>query len=126
MSGEGSEVLPDAIGDWSWVGVELADCPAVDGAVHVDLGGLPVCLARSSGRVHALLDECSHGRVALSDGQVDGGLVQCWWHGSCFDLTTGVPTGPPATRAVAVYPVRVTAAGIEVAVPADAGGRTHG
>jgi 3-phenylpropionate/trans-cinnamate dioxygenase ferredoxin subunit len=31
--------------------------------------------------------------------------VECWLHGSCFDLRTGKPTGPPATRPVATYPV---------------------
>lgn len=101
---------------WVPAGVdsELAD----ESAVHVELAGKPVCLARSNGAVYALLDECSHGQVALSEGDVEGGYVECWLHGSCFDLTTGVPAGPPATAPVPTFPVRVTAAGvIEVALP---------
>ena len=97
--------------------VPLADLP--DGtALGVVLAGRPVCLARSAGQVHALLDECSHGQVLLSEGDVDGGFVECWLHGSLFDLTTGRPTGPPATVPVPVYPVRVVAGFVEVAMPA--------
>jgi len=68
--------------------------------------------------VHALLDECSHGQVALSDGDVEDGFVECWLHGSRFDLLTGKPTGPPATVPVPIYPVRITGGVIEVALPA--------
>lgn len=93
----------------------LSDLPN-EGAIHVELSGLPICLARSNGIVHALLDECSHGQVALSDGDVADGVVECWLHGSCFDLVTGVPTGPPAIVPVPVYPVRVVADVIEVAI----------
>ena len=97
--------------------VALSDLP--DGtALGVVLAGRPVCLARSQGTVHALLDECSHGQVALSEGDVDGGFVECWLHGSRFDLTTGQPAGPPATAPVPVYPVRVIAGVVEVALTA--------
>ena len=40
-------------------------------------------------------------------------------HGSRFDLTTGVPTGPPANQPIPVYPVRITDTGIDVVLPAD-------
>ncbi|HVY09334.1 MAG TPA: non-heme iron oxygenase ferredoxin subunit [Mycobacteriales bacterium] len=83
-------------------------------AVEVD--GVPVCLARVDGEVLALLDECSHAEVALSDGDVDGGTVECWLHGSRFDLRTGKPIGPPATEAVPTYPVRVDGDDVLVAV----------
>ena len=33
--------------------------------------------------------------------------IECWLHGSRFDLRTGKPTGLPATEPVAVYPVTV-------------------
>jgi len=91
-------------------------------AIHVDLGGYPLCVTRSLGTVHALLDECSHGQVALSDGDVEDGYVECWLHGSRFDLTTGVPTGPPATTPVPVYPTRISGGSIEVALPASTPG----
>ena len=41
---------------------------------------------------------------------------------SRLDLDTGVPTGPPATAAVPVYPTRISGGGIEVGLPANAPG----
>ncbi len=82
---------------------ELAD----ESALHVDLDGEPVCVAKSNGQVHAIYDVCSHAEIALSEGDVDDGKIECWLHGSEFDLATGKPTGLPATRPVPVYAVRV-------------------
>ena len=56
---------------------------------------------------YAVHDECSHAAVALSEGEVDGCTLECWLHGSRFDLRTGEPTGLPATEPVPVYPVEI-------------------
>jgi 3-phenylpropionate/trans-cinnamate dioxygenase ferredoxin subunit len=80
---------------------------AEDSGMHVDLDGEPVCVARSNGQVHAIYDVCSHAEVALSEGDVVDGKIECWLHGSEFDLTSGKPTGLPATRPVPVYAVKV-------------------
>jgi 3-phenylpropionate/trans-cinnamate dioxygenase ferredoxin component len=85
-------------------------------AMHVEIGHTPVCVVRSQGEVLAILDECSHAEVALSDGDVEAGTVECWLHGSRFDLRTGKPIGLPATEAVPVYPVRIDGDDIYVAV----------
>jgi len=77
-----------------------------DTAVSVIIGEEPVCVARSEGKVYALRDVCSHAEIALSDGEIEDGTVECWLHGSRFDLATGVPTGLPANRPVPTYPVK--------------------
>ncbi|GII21712.1 non-heme iron oxygenase ferredoxin subunit [Planosporangium mesophilum] len=59
------------------------------------------------GSFHAVHDECSHAAIPLSEGEVDGCTLECWLHGSRFDLRTGKPTGPPATEPVPVYSVEV-------------------
>lgn len=109
----------EAPGDVSWVAVpfEVGGRLNDDQAVRVDLAGHPICLARSGGVVYAILDECSHGHVELSEGEVEDGQIECWLHGSRFDLATGVPVCLPATEPVPVYPVRTTDDGIEVALP---------
>ena len=56
---------------------------------------------------YAVYDECSHAAVPLSEGEIDGCTLECWLHGSRFDLRTGEPTGLPATEPVPVYPVEV-------------------
>jgi 3-phenylpropionate/trans-cinnamate dioxygenase ferredoxin subunit len=57
------------------------------------------------GDYYAIGDVCSHGQVSLSEGEVDGLTLECWLHGSTFDLRTGTPTGLPAIRPVPTYPV---------------------
>jgi len=83
----------------------LASALADETAVAVVVGGQPVCLARSGGRLFAVRDVCSHADVALSEGEVEDGTVECWLHGSRFDLATGRPTGLPAVQPIAVYTV---------------------
>ena len=84
----------------------LSELPE-EGALRVELDGKPICIARSQGEVFAISDICSHADVSLSEGDVEDGTVECWLHGSRFDLRTGMPTGLPATKPVATYPVTV-------------------
>ena len=86
-------------------------CPLAElreGGTHrVVLDGVPVCLVRTDGEVYAINDTCSHADVSLSEGEVEGLTIECWLHGSRFDLVTGRPTGLPATKPVPVYPVKI-------------------
>ena len=95
-------------------------CAATDvtegGALRVVVDGVPVALVRSNGEVYAIRDVCSHANVALSEGEVDDQTIECWLHGSRFDLVTGRPTGLPATQPVPVYPVKIDGEDILVAV----------
>lgn len=84
----------------------LTELPA-EGAFPVEVDGTPVVVVRAGGEVYALHDVCSHAEVALSEGEVYDRTIECWLHGSCFDLRTGKPTNPPATRPVATYPVKI-------------------
>ena len=89
----------------------VEDVPA-GSALRVELEGeagpVEVAVVRDSdGEWHAISDVCSHGQVALSDGDVEGCTIECWLHGSTFDLRTGQPLALPATRPVPVYPLTV-------------------
>lgn len=84
--------------------------------VRVQVGEVPVCLVRSGGEVFALGDTCSHAEVSLAEGEVSDGAVECWLHGSKFDLRSGKPTCLPATEPVPTYPVRIEGDAILVAV----------
>jgi 3-phenylpropionate/trans-cinnamate dioxygenase ferredoxin subunit len=78
-------------------------------AVRVEGGRHGICLARVGDRYFALTDRCSHQSWPLSDGEVDpaGLTVECTKHGSTFSLVDGEPECLPATRPVAVFPVRL-------------------
>ena len=84
----------------------LSELPE-EGVLGVEVAGEPVAVARTGGEVFALRDVCSHAEVPLSEGEIYDHTVECWLHGSCFDLRTGQPTGPPATEPVPTYQVKV-------------------
>ncbi|WP_110205852.1 non-heme iron oxygenase ferredoxin subunit [Nocardioides daejeonensis] len=79
----------------------------VDEALGVTVEGMDVAIARDGEEFFALRDECSHAAVPLSEGEVADRTVECWLHGSTFDLATGKPTCLPATEPVATFPVEL-------------------
>ena len=79
-----------------------------DGEPHKAIvGETAIAVVLAEGQVYAINDTCSHGQVSLAEGEVEGCLLECWLHGSQFDLRTGQPVSLPATDPVPVYPVKV-------------------
>jgi 3-phenylpropionate/trans-cinnamate dioxygenase ferredoxin component len=96
----------------------LADVP--EGTAHqVVVDGHPIAVVRCGGDVYAVGDICSHQRISLSEGEVmcDTKQIECWKHGSAFDLVTGEPHALPATKPVPVFPVTVEGDDVYVEVP---------
>ena len=87
-----------------------------DEPLAVELSGEPVAIVKACGDVFAIRDVCSHAEVPLSEGEVDGCTLECWLHGSRFDLRSGKPTGLPATEPVPVYPVKIEGDDVLVAI----------
>jgi 3-phenylpropionate/trans-cinnamate dioxygenase ferredoxin component len=87
-----------------------------DEPLAVELYGEPVAVVKACGDVFAIRDVCSHAEVPLSEGEVDGCTLECWLHGSRFDLRSGKPTGMPATEPVPVYPVKIEGDDVLVAI----------
>lgn len=69
------------------------------------LDGEEVMVVKIDDEFFAVNDVCTHGEVSLSEGEIIGCSVECWLHGSAFDLRTGKPSGPPATKAIETYSV---------------------
>lgn len=86
---------------------------------RVELDGTPVSIVSTGGEVFAINDICSHANVSLSEGEVEDCMIECWLHGSAFDLRTGKPSGLPATRPVPVYPVKIEGGSVLVDVRAS-------
>ncbi|MFP5328411.1 MAG: non-heme iron oxygenase ferredoxin subunit [Acidimicrobiia bacterium] len=78
-------------------------------AQRFDVGGHRIALVRVGDDFYAIGDRCSHADYSLAEGEVDEDTLtlECWKHGSTFDLRTGEPTVLPATRPVPVYEVEV-------------------
>ncbi len=81
-----------------------------------------MALVRIGEQVHAIDDTCTHAEVSLSEGDVDleECALECWKHGSLFDLRTGEALTLPALKPVAVH--TVTVEGDEVLVELSEGG----
>ena len=93
-----------------------------DGAAkRFDVGRHRIALVRIGEDFYAIGDTCSHADVSLSEGDVlcDDYEIECWKHGSTFDLTTGEPTTLPATKPVPVYDVAVEGDDIILVVPEE-------
>jgi len=88
---------------------------AVDVATD-DEDELQVALVKHQGEYFAIRDECSHGHIELSEGEVVDCTIECYLHGSQFNLRTGAVLNLPATQPVPVYPCRVVGDDLEVDV----------
>lgn len=85
---------------------------STDEALAVTLGDVEVAVAKhveddGTAEFFALQNVCSHAEVELSEGEVADCTIECWLHGSTFDLRTGKPIILPATEPVATFPVEV-------------------
>jgi len=96
----------------------IDELPTV-GAAKADIYGQPMAIVHTEdGEVYAIDDICSHQDVSLSEGELDGCRLECWLHGSRFDVRTGDALNLPATEPVATFPVTIEDGVVYVSVPA--------
>ena len=88
-------------------------------ARRVDVEGHRIAVVRIADDWYAIGDRCSHADFSLSEGEVIPELkeIECWKHGSTFDLKTGEPQSLPATKPVPVYTVEVEDGDVFVRLP---------
>ncbi len=79
--------------------------------VPVMLGAQALVLVRSGDTIHALHGQCAHAGGPLSEGTIVAGCIECPWHGSRFDITTGARRRGPTVYDQPAYEVRVAQAG---------------
>jgi nitrite reductase/ring-hydroxylating ferredoxin subunit len=85
--------------------VARADELAPGEVKRVEFGGRGIALFNVDGRFYAINDMCTHMRARLSDGYVDGDIVECPLHFGKFDIRTGKALSAPCTVAVRTYTV---------------------
>lgn len=85
---------------------ELSDVP-VGESVRVQ-GTVPIAVFNVDGELYAIDDTCTHQDASLSDGWLEDCAVECPLHAACFDLRTGMPSGPPAKTPVRTHQVVVS------------------
>ncbi|HUC35886.1 MAG TPA: non-heme iron oxygenase ferredoxin subunit [Acidimicrobiales bacterium] len=89
-------------------------------ARRFEIGDRVVALVRiDADEFYAVDDTCSHEDYSLAEGEVltEEREIECWKHGSTFDLRTGDPCSLPATKPVEVYMVRVEGDDVMLELP---------
>lgn len=87
--------------------------------VRAEVNGYVMAIARVDDKYYAVQDFCTHRYGPLSDGRLCAGELECPWHRSRFDLSTGQPTQGPAKEALMTFETRVVDGQVEVKVPAE-------
>ncbi len=73
----------------------------------VDVEGQSIALFNVDGTFCAIDNTCTHVGGPLGEGDIDGEIVTCPWHGAGFNVKTGAVTNPPAGSDVRSFPVKV-------------------
>jgi len=87
-------------------------------ARRFDGDGYRIALVRIGDDFYAIGDQCSHENYSLAEGDVftDECEIECWKHGSTFDLRTGEPQSLPAVKPVPTYAVTVEDGDVKVVI----------
>jgi nitrite reductase/ring-hydroxylating ferredoxin subunit len=76
-------------------------------ALKVEIGDLTLAVFNVDGEFFVTDDQCTHGPGSLSEGYVDGEVVECNFHNGQFNIRTGEVMSPPCMVPVKTYPVTV-------------------
>lgn len=71
----------------------------------VGLDVIAVC--NVGGEFCAFRDQCSHQELPLSDGELNGDVIVCSYHGAEFNVRTGEALCMPASEPIEVFEVKV-------------------
>jgi len=82
----------------------------------VEVGGRSIALYDADGSLYATDNVCTHAYACLSDGWLDGEVIECPLHAARFDIRTGKVLDSPATEDLKTYPVRVVGDEIQVRI----------
>ncbi len=87
----------------------------VDGEMQAhELQQQRIAVFRSEGEFYAISNVCTHAFAMLTDGWLDGLVIECPLHGAQFDITTGMVLTGPAEIPLRVFQVRVADGFVEV------------
>ncbi len=84
----------------------LADVAAGQ-MLTLTVNGLTILVYNVDGTFYATDEACTHAFGPLSVGVLNGHVITCLLHGSCFDVTNGAALCAPATEPLKCYPVLV-------------------
>lgn len=91
----------------AWISIStIAELEEAGGQLGCSLSGTPIAIYAVDGNYFATADTCTHGQARLSEGYLEGFLIECPLHQGLFDIRTGEAKGPPCTKPIRTIPVR--------------------
>lgn len=72
-----------------------------------ELNGTKLMIANVGGNVYAVQKSCTHAETDLTEGNLEGCIIECPLHGAMFDITDGKVVSLPATAPLKTYPVKI-------------------
>jgi nitrite reductase/ring-hydroxylating ferredoxin subunit len=76
-------------------------------ALRVEAGGVNVAVFNLDGEFYVTDDACTHGPGSLSEGYIDGDVIECNFHNGQFNIKTGEVVSPPCMIPIRTYPTKV-------------------
>jgi nitrite reductase/ring-hydroxylating ferredoxin subunit len=70
---------------------------------RVEAGNLTLAVYNLEGDFCVTDDACTHGPGSLSEGFVDGDIIECNFHQGRFNIRTGQVAAPPCMVAIKTY-----------------------
>jgi nitrite reductase/ring-hydroxylating ferredoxin subunit len=103
-------------GTGNWIAVADRSSLNVGTVTGVKAGELDVALYNIDGEIHATQNICTHALAFMSDGWLEGDIIECPLHGGRFEVKTGKGLGAPITCDLKVLPVRIEGNSVQVDV----------
>jgi nitrite reductase/ring-hydroxylating ferredoxin subunit len=87
------------------------------GALKVEHDNLVLAVFNLGNKFYVTDDACTHGPGSLSEGEIDGEIVECNFHQGCFHIPTGRVEAPPCMIPLRTYAVRIVEGKVCIEAP---------
>lgn len=90
-----------------------------DEAIKVEKDDLTLAVYHVEGEFFVTDNLCTHGPGSLSEGYLEGHIIECDFHAGCFDIRTGDVVTPPCMIPIKIYKVVDDADDVVIELPQD-------
>lgn len=99
-----------------WVSVGKAADLAPGAMLAAEIKDRNIAVYHIEGAFYATDNECTHAYALLTDGTIDGDVIECPLHGGAFEIKTGKGLGAPIFCDLKCYPTRVQDGDLQVLI----------
>ena len=93
--------------DSEWIRIaSVTELAEARGLLGRSIRGVSLAVYEVSGACFVTSDRCTHAHALLSEGYLEGFLIECPLHQGLFDIRTGEAKGPPCTEPLRTFEVR--------------------